>query len=109
MKLGDLRPCDKCAGPLGLVFYVVRSSVAAISADDFRRYHSMAVMFRGSAALAGVFADHEGAVTVAGEKDRSMWSELLLCTSCYCAPDLQVAALLEARTERENAAGSVAP
>jgi len=98
VKLGELRPCDACGGPLcaNLTFLEVRLQLRALRVEKARRFAGMAAYFGGGRrgeALAGHFVDDDDAAPDVGDPD-----VLLLCPGCWPT------ALQELAAERRRAA-----
>ena len=112
-KLTDLRPCDHCRGPLkGGLFYVVRFSVAHVTAQAMHEFLAMHQFFGGRASLALVenFAPSAAtAVTVAMDEPeyRALMTELVICAECYVTP-VCLAELAERRGAATTAAADEA-
>lgn len=112
MKLSELRPCDRCRGPVGLVFSIVRTSLAVVNQKAAREVVGTAGILGGlsnpgALRVAEALAPQAEAVVIAGEKDPNLWSELVLCLACANDPDAslpELAALAEARQEAAEAA-----
>ncbi|MBP8055166.1 MAG: hypothetical protein KA314_04960 [Chloroflexi bacterium] len=96
MKLSELRPCDQCRGKLAPIFYVVRVSLAVIKADAANATLGLMQMFRGNLGLAEAFSPQPNAITVAGDEEPKLWTELFLCQDCYVG-EVNLAMLAEVR------------
>lgn len=105
MKLSDLRPCDNCGSAFkGGIFHVVRESLAIVNLNRAQQFIGMTQFFNGSQALASVFTDSADAVTVAGDKDKQLTTEVFLCQDCFMTP-LNMAILFEKVARREEVDG----
>src|SRR3972149_6897656 len=82
MKIRDLRPCDNCGKPIGMIFYVLRGTMAIVKAQSVREYVGLSLML-GSGVLAEAMGGHQDSVVdlLADQKDDSGdpvgWRELL--------------------------------
>lgn len=79
MKVSELRPCDSCSGSIAPSFYVVRVSLALIKPQAVNEFFGMHQFFGGKAgpALIENFAPASlDAVTIAGDKEPSLMTEL---------------------------------
>ena len=97
MKASDLRPCDRCGGPLGFIFHLVRSSLVVVDQQAVRQHVGLTAILGGSEKLAAVFTPQPEIATVAGEHDPKLWTDLLLCTECYSLEQVSIAYLVEKR------------
>ncbi len=90
----DLRPCDQCHGPVGGMFFVVRTSLALVKVDAVNEFLGMHQFFGGKAspALVENFAPRAAeAVVVAGDKEPSLLTEIVVCRDCFSTPlDLEL-------------------
>jgi hypothetical protein len=114
LKLSDLRPCDRCGGPLELVFHVVRSSLAIVMPDRAQGVLGLGMTFGGirrpgALAVAEALAPDVDAVVFAGDQEGASWTELFLCSSCWAHPETQVAAVAEGLEDRRKAARETQP
>lgn len=101
-RLTDLRPCDNCGGPVGLLFYTLRLSLTLVKPQAVNEYLGMAQFFggRASSALIENFAPASAdAVTVAGDKDPSLMTEIVLCSKCYLDQPIVLPLLSEKRRD----------
>lgn len=107
MRLLDLRPCDNCHGPIAPQFYVVRVSMAFIKPDAVNEFMGMHQFFggRASAAMVENFAPAAAdAVIVAGDREPSLMTELLICHTCYLDTPIDLPLLSERINERRKRA-----
>lgn len=106
MKLSELRPCDSCDGPLikpgFATFYVVEVSQALLVPHAGNQVLGLTQMFRGSVALAEVFAPEPDVVNVMGDEDPELSTELLLCPECAGLDPRRGGVLLAQLCERRN-------
>lgn len=99
----ELRPCDSCGGPVSAMFYVVRTSLALVDARAVNEFVGMHQFFGGkaSAALVENFAPRTAeAITVAGDKEPSLMTELVVCQECFMNTPLDMPLLVERVNER---------
>ena len=101
MKLSELRPCDCCGGKIAPNFYVVRGSLAVFSPQAANATLGLTTMFGGALALAEAMSPDPEVVKVAGEFDKSLWSELFLCQTCYMG-NVNLAMIGERRSEAKE-------
>ena len=96
MKVSELRPCDKCGGPINPVFHVVRFSPAVVDQQAVRETMGLNMMFGGALGLAEALTSSPDAVRIAMDEaeGKPLQVELFLCESCYCG-DVNLAALAE--------------
>lgn len=81
MKLTDLRPCDRCDGPIGVVFFRVSVEQHVVDLNEARRHMGLTAMLGGSSQLASVMGtDSDESTKVATKRT------LLLCPACFCEP-----------------------
>lgn len=112
MKLTDLRPCDSCGGPLlgketsicppltAHMFHVIRCTRAMLNPQATREVMGLTQFFGGSAVgLAEVFAPNPDAVTVIGDKEPALTTELFLCEKCAYSGKTNLPGLIERRNE----------
>ena len=98
MKLSQLRMCDNCDGPVKQIFYVVRLSLAAVSPNAFNQVAGLTQMYGGALGLAEVMAPDADVVKIAGDEDKALMKELLICQECYMTKPLDLPILAEKRT-----------
>ena len=101
MKLSEVRPCDCCGGKIAPQFYLVRGSLAIFSPQAANATLGLTQMFGGALALAEAMSPDSEVVKVAGEFNKELWSEFLLCQECYMKP-VNLAMLGEKRAEVEE-------
>jgi len=105
MKIRDLKPCDNCGKPIGIIFYIVRSTIAVVKQESIREYVGLSLML-GSGLLAETMGGHQDSVVdlLADQKDENGkplgWREAFLCGDCH-GSDLNIAALAEKVLDRE--------
>lgn len=95
MRLSDLRPCDRCGGPIvrppANWFWVVRVSGAAVT-PKATEVLGLAHAAGAPLELAETLGPVRDVVLVAGDEDPELQIELLLCLACYASefslPDL---------------------
>lgn len=76
MILSEMRTCDVCGGPIGMLFYRVTVDQMMINANAVNRVLGLNTMFGGSALrLAEVFVDDD--VTMELQKNTT-----ILCADC---------------------------
>lgn len=99
MKLSELKPCALCHGPLLKppmgCWYVIRISHAMVNPRAARQVVGLDLMFGGALGIAEAMApDADGAVTIVGDKEPSLMTELHVCFECYSGKlqDLAIAA-----------------
>lgn len=95
MKLSELHPCDHCHGALDQHFYVVKVTHAFINARATNEVLGLNQFFQGGLKLAETFAPNDNPVAVAGEFDKSLWDELLLCRDCVLKNEISLAMAME--------------
>jgi hypothetical protein len=105
-SLRELRPCDNCNGPVGLLFYVVRFSLAVVDHQAINETLGMRQFFGGnaSAALIENFTPSaRDAIKVAmdNEQTKELMTELFICRTCYMQP-IDLAMLTESVNERRK-------
>ena len=107
IKMLDLRPCDKCGGPLAHGFYVLNISQALINHKVVNEFMGMHQFFGGqSLQLTELFSPSaDDAVLVFGEKDPGLMTRLFICQDCFLQKDLDLALLME----KEGHRGEVDP
>lgn len=111
-SLSDLRPCDNCRGPVGLMFHVIRVSMAIVNAHAVNEYLGMHRFFGGRAApqLVENFAPSAAnAVTVAGDEHPELMTEIVVCQDCLFMKDLSIPVLIEAVNARRKTNDAGAP
>lgn len=104
MKLTDLRPCDNCNGPVGIIFEVVTVRKAMVKAESVRQAQGGALAHGfpvGLSEVMGVVRDADDAVVVAGvgeagEEFKDLVTEIRLCQNCTTEP-IVLAALVDRR------------
>ena len=100
MKLSQLRKCDSCHGTLAPqgMFYVVRSSLAVVKASAFNQTMGLVRIFgggTGSLAVAEAMSPQPDAVLIAGDEQKELMDEFLICHDCYLSKDINLAQLAE--------------
>lgn len=98
MKLSEVRPCDNCGGKIAPQFYLVRGTLALFSPQAANATLGLATMFGGALGLAEVMSPDAEAVKLAGDFDKRLWNEFLLCQMCYMG-EVNLAMLGEKRVE----------
>lgn len=102
MKLSEIRPCDKCGGPIAPIFQVVRMSIAVFDPAAVNQTLGIHRMFGGKALrLAEAMSPQPECVTVGSDKEPELETLLLLCQSCYC-DDINLAVLAEKVTDQHS-------
>jgi hypothetical protein len=86
MELRDLHPCDNCNGQLGGSFQVIRMSMAILNKDQLMQSLGGIQMLGGSLQIAEAMGMTGGEITVMGEKDSSLYINIILCMKCYLHP-----------------------
>lgn len=95
----ELHPCDGCGGPLGPVFRVITSKVAALNKQNIDSVLGTARILGGSLALAEVMAPGANAMAEVLENEEAT-DRLLVCMRCYCEKTL--AQIAEAKNDRRE-------
>jgi len=90
--------CDNCGGLVKQIFYVVRTSLAVVSPNAFNQVAGLTQMFGGRLGLAEVMAPDADVVKIAGDEDKRLMTELLICQDCYMTKSLDLPILVEKRT-----------
>lgn len=106
MKLTELRPCDKCRGPIEKGFYVIEFSQAMVNPRAANEVLGLAQMFGGISGLgiAEAFAPRaEEAVLVFGHRDPTLKTRLIICQRCFLDGPLDLALLWERRIQAAKA------
>jgi hypothetical protein len=102
--LSDLRPCDACSKPIGMLFHVVRTSMAIVNATAVRQYAGMRQFFGGGSdalVLNFVPSANDGFTIAMDEKEhRELMSEMFICNNCWTAGAFDELHMI---TERINA------
>ena len=101
MKLSELHACDGCGKQIAPQFYIVRSSLAVFSPNAANATLGLTTMFGGALALAEAMSPDPEVVKIAGEFDKSLWNEFLLCQMCYMG-EVNLAMLCEKRAEAKS-------
>lgn len=83
MKISQLRPCDACGKKIVPTFYVVRFSLAVIDYRAINENLGLMQMLGGSVSLAEVMTSQPEVVTVTGDEDKSLQTEVYICTDCF--------------------------
>jgi hypothetical protein len=107
-KLTELRVCDNCSGPVGLIFQVIRVSIAVVNPKAVQEFLGMHQFFGGQAHanLVMNFAPAaDQAITIAMDEDEyaSLTTELFVCMSCF-ALRVDLPVLVERVNKRNEAA-----
>ena len=114
MKLTDLRVCDNCCGPVGVVFSVVQVRWAVVKSEAVRQAqggvlaHGLPVVF---SEIMGVIHDAEEAVVVAGvgevgKETEDLVTNIFLCQICMSEP-VVLASLIEKLTRARSVSEEV--
>ncbi len=84
-KVSDLRACDQCSKPNGMMFYRVRFELAIVNRQAVQEYMGMHTFFGGKAgpALINNFVSNDRAVTFAGDEHPSLLHEAWICQECF--------------------------
>lgn len=89
MRLADLRPCDRCCGPLllpasGRAFTVVRITVAIVTEKGLDLLEAAG---RAMVPIANIEARHRvPTIVVLGDQDPALMDERLFCSACQLLP-----------------------
>lgn len=106
MNLTDLRTCDECSGPVGIIFSIVKVHPVIVNAEAVRQAQGGALAHGLPVKLSevmGVVHDAENAVVVAGvgekgKETEDFVTEIFLCQNCMTKPII-LAALIEKRDD----------
>ena len=101
MKLSQIRPCDYCGGKIAPQFYVVRGSLAIFNPIAANATLWLTTMFGGALSLAEAMSPDSEVVKIAGEFDKSLWSEFFLCQKCYMG-EVNISLLNDKRGDAEE-------
>lgn len=105
-KLNELRMCDNCSGPVGMIFYVLRVSLAVVNVQAVHETLGMHQFFggRASAALVENFApsaSHGFTIAMDEDESKELGTEAFVCQKCMMEPtDLPM--LIERISERRK-------
>jgi hypothetical protein len=108
MRLSDLRPCDNCGGKIYPMFYVVRSSIVILNADQANKTLGLARFFGGGApglAMAEVMGPEADNVRIGGDVHKELWTEIYLCQDCHMS-DVNLA-IVEEKIAKRNEANEI--
>jgi len=83
MKISQLRPCDACGNKISPTFYVVRFSLAVVNYRAINENLGLMQMFGGSVSLAEAMTSQPEVVTVTGDEDPYLQTEVFICTDCF--------------------------
>lgn len=105
MKLSDVRPCDECGGPIAPMFYVVRISSAMFNVNTTNAVLGLRQLLGGALELAEMMGPSNEVITVFGDKEPELMTELFICHSCTLglengAPFAGLMTLMEKVNER---------
>lgn len=81
MKLSELTPCIVCGGPLGAVFYRVKTEQVLVDATAANQVIGLNTMFGGRLRLAETFAPRDDITTTLQTGDG------LVCPDCFYSSD----------------------
>jgi hypothetical protein len=95
MKLSEIRPCDACGGTIVPMFYVLRLSMAMFKPQAVNTTMGLMQMFGGNLALAEVMSSQPDAVTVMGDENPELMTEIIICQECLLGKPLDMALLLD--------------
>lgn len=107
MKLSQVRKCDSCHGvlaPQGM-FYVVRASLAIVKASAYNQTIGLVQMFgggRGSLAIAEAMSPQPEVVLIAGDEQKELMDEFLICQECYLSKGINFAQLAESAAAQQG-------
>lgn len=110
MKLSELRPCDSCGQPLtrgaggdahGFP-YVVRVSLAFIDPQALRATVGTSLIVGNHLGIGEALSPDPEILKIAGEKDPSLWTELLLCQHCVLLEPMELGHLVDRRVKAEE-------
>lgn len=82
-----IRPCEKCGGPIGPDFYVIKMSQVVVDYDAVSRYQGLALYFK-NLELADVFTPDVTLSKVVSGPDANRWQELVICRDCMFHNDI---------------------
>lgn len=90
-KLSDIRPCDNCAGPVGLIFYIIRFSLVVVNRRAVEEFAGMHQFFGGRASTALVENFSPSAadaikIPLDDPEFKELVTELFICGKCYLEP-----------------------
>lgn len=107
MKLSEVRPCDNCGHALAPSgnFYVVRTSLALVSPKAYRELVGLSLMLGNNIGLAEVMGPEPHVIKIAGDENKELLTEFLLCVDCYTQPVIlaQLDEVVQQRKESNNA------
>lgn len=106
-NLNELRACDNCNGPVGMMFYVVRMSIAVVNPDAVNETIGMHQFFggRASAALVENFSpssSHGFKIAMDEDEGKELCTEAFICSTCYLE-SIDLPRLAERIATRRNA------
>lgn len=103
MKLSELKPCAVCKGKIAPMWYVVRISQALLNVRAANQVLGMHQFFgRQSFALAELMSPEPDCVTIVGDKEPSLITEIHICQECFLMKPLNMALLMESAREKET-------
>lgn len=95
MRISEIRPCDNCGGHLATGSYAIDVSLVVVNPQAVRQVVGLMTMFNGALGLAEAFAPQPDAVVIAGDKEPSLRTRLLIGQSCVMDKPLDIPILLE--------------
>jgi hypothetical protein len=98
MKLSEIRPCDQCQRPLRTGAYAIDMSLLIVNPAKAAQAIGLGLLV-GSMELADVMGSPDDVIVVAGDKEPSLRTRLLICQDCALEP-LDLALLLEKEAAR---------
>ncbi len=104
MKLSEVRKCDVCGGALMTngMFYVVRTSLAFVSHKAAQQTMGLYTIFGGGSSALGIaeaMSPDPDVIKVAGDEDKKLMSEALICQECYLTKPICLAQTSEQVSE----------
>lgn len=103
MKITETRPCDNCdTADMIPLFYVLRISQALYNPRSVQQTMGINMMLGGAIQLAEVLSPDPEAITVLGDKEKGLQTELHLCHDCVLTKNLNVGALIQKVADREE-------
>lgn len=77
-----IKPCEKCGGPIGPIFYIVKVAGAVVNYDAVNRLGGITQYLQGHEKLAAMFVPDETLEEIIQGNDANKWPERVLCHLC---------------------------
>lgn len=82
-----IRQCERCGGPIGPDFYVIKMSQAIVDYNAVSRLQGLSQYF-GNYEIAKVFSPDKTLAVLVDGNDANRWKEMVICQGCMLHNDI---------------------